>query len=110
VKLFFDQNLSYRLCLLLADVFPGSEQATRALLDRATDDAIWAFARREGFTIVTLDADFADIATLRGAPPKVIWLRCGNQTTAFVERLLRDHAALIANFVDSGDAACLELY
>jgi predicted nuclease of predicted toxin-antitoxin system len=110
VKLLFDQNLSYRLCSLLADVFPGSEQVKRAVLDRASDNAIWEFARREGFTIVTLDADFADIATLQGAPPKVIWLRCGNQSTVFIERLLRDHAALIASFVENGDLACLELY
>ena len=78
MKLLFDQNLSHRLCALLADAFPGSEQVRRAALDRATDDAIWAFAARESFTIVTLDADFSDIAALRGAPPKVIWLGCGN--------------------------------
>ena len=32
--------------------------------------------------IVTLDADFADLSLLRGQPPKVIWLRCGNSTVA----------------------------
>ncbi|HWD29879.1 MAG TPA: DUF5615 family PIN-like protein [Rhizomicrobium sp.] len=110
MKLLFDQNLSYRLCDMLADIFPGSEQTRRAALDRATDDAIWRFAAREDFTIVTLDSDFADIAALRGAPPKVVWLRCGNQPTAFVAHLLRDHAALIDGFVDDSDAACLELY
>lgn len=110
MKLLFDQNLSYRLCQLLADVFPDSQQVRRAPFDRATDDTIWEFARRDGFTIVTLNSDFADMATLRGAPPKVIWLRCGNCPTAFVERLLRNQAALIAEFADSNDAACLELY
>jgi predicted nuclease of predicted toxin-antitoxin system len=110
VKLLFDQNLSFRLCQLLSDVFPDSEQVRHAKLDRSTDDDIWKFAKREGFTIVTLDADFADVAALRGAPPKVIWLRCGNRPTAFVERLLRDHADLIANFAESANVACLELY
>ena len=110
MKLLFDQNLSFRLCQSLADVFPDSEQVRRALLDQATDDAIWAFARREGFIIVTLDSDFAEMSTLRGAPPKIIWLRCGNQPTAVVERLLRDRRGLIADFSDSADAACLELY
>lgn len=110
MKLLFDQNLSYRLCLLLADVFPGAEQVTRAALGRAADDEIWSFARREGFTIVTLDADFADMAALRGPPPKVVWLRCGNRPTAFVEHLLRGRAVLIVDFVEHGSAACLELY
>lgn len=110
MKLLFDQNLSHRLCRLLNDVFPEAEQVRRAGLDRASDDSIWDFARRGGFIIVTLDADFADIAALRGAPPKVVWLRCGNQPTAVVERLVRDRAGLIASFVKDADAACLELY
>jgi predicted nuclease of predicted toxin-antitoxin system len=110
VKLLFDQNLSHRLCGLLADVSPLAAQVRSAGLDRASDEEIWAFAQREGYVIVTLDVDFADIAALRGAPPKVIWLRCGNQPTRFVERLLRDHAALIDTFLASDDVACLELY
>ncbi len=95
---------------MLSDIFPNAEQVKRAGLERASDDVIWEHARRGGFVIVTLDADLADIATMRGAPPKVIWLRCGNQSTAFIERLLRNRAASIADFVASDDAACLELY
>ena len=110
MKLLFDQNLSHQLCSLLADVSPGAAQVRSVGLDQASDSAIWAYARREGFVIVTLDADFADLAGLRGAPPKVIWLRCGNQPTRFVERLLRTHAATIATFLETDDAACLELY
>jgi predicted nuclease of predicted toxin-antitoxin system len=110
VTLLFDQNLSHRLCSALADVFAGASQVKLAGLDQASDDAVWQLAQREGFAIVTLDADFADLATLRGAPPKVIWLRCGNQPTRVVERLLRDHASLIASFLESDDAACLEIY
>ena len=110
MKLLFDQNLSHRLCALLGDLSPLAAQVRTVGLDHASDETIWAFAQREGFTIVTLDADFADIAALRGAPPKVIWLRRGNQPTRVVERLLRDHATLIASFLEADDAACLELY
>ena len=86
----------------------GAGQAGQAY--ESDDGGIWDFARREGFTIVTLDADFAEIAALRGAPPKVVWLRCGNQPTDVVEQLLRDHAALISDFMANDEAACLELY
>lgn len=110
MKPLFDQNLSHQLCRLLADVFPQAAQVKALSLDQASDEEIWAFAAREGFAIVTLDADFADIAALRGAPPKIIWLRCGNQPTAVVAHLLRDRAALIAHFMDDAEAACLELY
>jgi predicted nuclease of predicted toxin-antitoxin system len=77
---------------MLADVFPDAAQVRALGLDQASDEAIWDYAAREGFVIVTLDADFADLAALHSAPPKVIWLRCGNQPTALVEQLLRERA------------------
>jgi predicted nuclease of predicted toxin-antitoxin system len=63
-----------------------------------------------GFTLVTLDSDFAEMATLLGAPPKVVWLRCGNQPTVAIEALIRSHAALIAGFENDEHAACVEIY
>lgn len=110
MKLLFDQNLSHRLCRSLLDVFPSSEQVRTLGLDQADDQAIWQYARREGFTIVTLDSDFAEISSLRGAPPKVIWLRCGNQPNSAVERILRDNTANIIAFLNDDGAVCLELY
>ena len=78
MKLLFDQNLSFKLCQALADLFPGSSQVQRA--------------KANAFALVTQDSDFADMAALYGTPPKVIWLRCGNQPTHVIEKLLRDHA------------------
>jgi predicted nuclease of predicted toxin-antitoxin system len=49
------------------------------------------------------------MALLLGSPPKVIWLRCGNQPTRVIEKLLRDHLEAIAGF-ELSSAACLELY
>ena len=50
------------------------------------------------FALVSLDADFAEIAALLGPPPKVIWLHCGNQPTAAIIRLLREHFDAIVAF------------
>jgi predicted nuclease of predicted toxin-antitoxin system len=109
MKLLFDQNLSFKLCRQLNDLFPESQQVRPAGLDRADDGTIWHYAAENGFTLVTLDADFAEIAALRGPPPKVIWLRCGNQPTGSVEFLLRRHFEAICAFgCDSN--ACLEIY
>jgi predicted nuclease of predicted toxin-antitoxin system len=109
MKLLFDQNLSHKLCQALSDVFPNSVQARRVGLATADDRAIWDYARAHGFTLVSLDADFAELATLLGSPPKVIWLRRGNQPTAVIEAMLRDHAQAIAAF-DGDEAVCLEIY
>lgn len=109
MRLLFDQNLSFRLCRSLADVFPNSKQTAGLGLARADDATLWTAAGRDGFTIVTLDADFADMAALRGPPPKVIWLRCGNQPTTVIEQLLRSNVPLISDFIHRDGAACLEL-
>lgn len=109
MKLLFDQNLSFKLCRLLNDLFPDSEQVRLAGLDRAEDASIWQYAAQKDFALVTLDADFAELAALRGPPPKVIWLRCGNQATQTIEVLLRDQVETIEAFGE-GSAACLEIY
>ena len=49
------------------------------------------------------------MAALFGSPPKVIWLRCGNQPSAVIESLLRDHAEAMAAF-ERDTADCLEIY
>jgi len=110
MKLLFDQNLSVKLVTRLADVFPGSAQLRRLMLERSDDRFVWEFAQTHGFTIVTQDADFADMSALLGFPPKVIWLRCGNQTTEFVEVLLRRHAEEIASFCADEQASCMEIF
>jgi predicted nuclease of predicted toxin-antitoxin system len=109
MKLLFDQNLSFKLCERLARPFPESSQVRLVGLAQAADRVIWDYAGRNGFVLVSLDADFADRATLLGPPPKVIWPRCGNQPTDRIERLLRDHAEAIGEFEDN-EAACLEIY
>ena len=109
MRLLFDQNLSFRLCGLLSDLFPASTQVRLLGLDQASDREIWDYARANGYTIVSQDADYADMCALHGSPPKVVWLRCGNQATFVVERLLRDHVADIKALEHSSDASCLEV-
>jgi|SRR4051794_35464145 len=109
MKLLFDQNLSFKLCQQLADLYPGSSQTRLLGLAEADDRTIWQYAGSNGFSLVSLDADFAEMASLLGPPPKVIWLRSGNQTTSAIEALLRGQAPLITAF-EGDEAACLEIY
>jgi predicted nuclease of predicted toxin-antitoxin system len=93
VKLLFDHQLSPRLVKSLADSYPDSNHVYPLGLDRADDRTIWQYARDEGFLIVTRDADFSDLCTLLGFPPKVIWIRRGNCKTSAIEAILRRHYA-----------------
>ena len=110
MKLLFDQNLSHKLPQLLSDLFPDSSQVRLLGLGQADDRRIWGVAVEGEFAIVSLDADFAELAQLRGPPPKVIWLRCGNQPTGVIADLLRRRADAVQAFEIDAEAACLEVY
>jgi predicted nuclease of predicted toxin-antitoxin system len=110
MKLLFDQNLSFKLCHRLADLFPESKQIRLLGMAEAQDRAIWEYAKANAFVLVSQDVDFADMAALYGPPPKVIWLRCGNQPNEAVEQRLRRHAQSIAAFEQDGTAGCWEIY
>ena len=48
MKLLLDQNLSPRLVARLADLFPDSQHVSYVGLDRASDRAVWDYARDHG--------------------------------------------------------------
>ena len=50
MKLLFDQNLSFKLCQLLADVFPNSNQIRLLGMEEAEDRTIWEYAKANGFS------------------------------------------------------------
>ena len=110
MKLLFDQNISFKLCRSLADLFPDSDHVRLVELASASERVVWEYAKANGFTLVSLDSDFAEMAALLGTPPEAIWLRCGNQPTSAIERLPRGHSAAIAAFQLAATAACLEIY
>jgi predicted nuclease of predicted toxin-antitoxin system len=110
MKLLFDQNLSFKLCLRLKDLFPNSQQVRLLGMSDSDDRDIWLHCGTNDFIVVTQDSDFADMAAVLGPPPKVVWLRCGNQPTATIEHLLREHFQTIEAFADDETAACLEIY
>jgi len=109
VKLLFDQNLSHRLPARLADLFPDSAHVRAATLDQAPDDQIWEYASVNDFCIVTQDSDFAERSRLYGAPPKVVWLRCGNSTPQQVEAILRRNAVLITELIQNPELHYVEI-
>lgn len=109
MKLLFDQNISPRIVKRLESSFQGSKQVRHVDLEDASDNDIFEFARAEGFTIVTFDSDFIDLNTLRGFPPKIIWLRTGNLTTASISDLMTNNLLRIVNFLKSDADEILEI-
>ena len=92
MKLLFDHNLSPRLVWLFADLYPNSQQVFLLEMDQKDDRVIWDYALQNDYTIVTRDSDYSDLSLVRGFPPKVIWIRCGNCSTSTIEGILRSKA------------------
>ncbi len=112
MKLLFDQNISFRLIEKIADFFPEARQVVHLGLTNATDLQIWNFAKENGYAIVTFDADFYELASIKGHPPKIIWLRTGNRTTNSLARLFFERKDVIREFLEREeykDITCLEL-
>jgi predicted nuclease of predicted toxin-antitoxin system len=110
VKLLFDQNLSPKLVMRLAELYPDSDHVRNLGLKEADDRTVWEYAAHEQYTLVTKDEDFHARSNLQSHPPKVLWIRSGNCSTDFVETLLRKNFAEIETFGVSPQAGFLALY
>jgi predicted nuclease of predicted toxin-antitoxin system len=99
-----DENISWRLKKLLPewDILPSNEIK---LEHRLTDRLIWEYARDNQYAILTFDEDFAELQNLLYYPPKIIWLRIGNVTTAEIaghlSMLKQKSPALLQGFLIS---------
>jgi predicted nuclease of predicted toxin-antitoxin system len=109
VKLLLDENLSPQLVRRVEDLFPDSVHVGSQGLRQAPDKTVWEYARSNGFSIVTADADFYDLAVALGPPPKVIWLRGCDYPTSVAEELIRSQSIRIAEFLEESERAVLIL-
>lgn len=105
MRFLFDENLSPRLVLLLADQFPNSVHVRDVGLKSADDQSVWNYASSQGLVIVSKDSDMHQRSFLFGAPPKVVWVRLGNCSTSDVADLLRRNLQALEEF-DADEVAC----
>ena len=109
MRLLFDEQLSVRLCSLLVESYPGAHHVGQIGLRGAPDEVVWRAAAERDCILVTKDEDFHRLSVLRGAPPRVIWLRLGNASTEDVARLLRERREDIERFAGQDEATFLAL-
>ena len=109
MKLLFDENLSRKLVVRLAELYPESAHVAEAGLFESPDHEIWAFAKAHDFVIVSADSDFYELATTVGPPPKVVWLRRWTHPTRDAERVLRREAVRITEFAADPELGVLVL-
>lgn len=110
MKLLLDENLSRRIIPVIEPVYPESSQIALLGMDSANDRQVWAYAQQNGFILVTQDSDFHEMSALYGHPPKVIWLKCGNQPRWRIVEILLSIQTEVAAFEGNPDLSCLEVY
>jgi predicted nuclease of predicted toxin-antitoxin system len=108
VKLLLDENLSRHLIRHLSDCFPAVHVSDVGL-ESATDEAVWDYAKQHSHVIVSKDSDFHQRSFLYGAPPKVIWINTGNQSTNQIASLVRNNVAAIRDFAKQRESTFLIL-
>lgn len=92
---------------MLADLFECVHVRQFGLNREASDESIFAFAKRQGYTIVTADRDFLELAELHGVPPQVIRLEAMDYPTQTAAMLIRKYALAISEFGQSSRATLI---
>ena len=109
MKLLLDENLSRRIVPFIQDIYPDSTQVVLVGLENTDDKTIRQYALAHDFIIVTKDADYYEMTVLYGQPPKIIWLKMGNQSKAETIKTLRDNQKVIEQVLMIQDKACIEI-
>ncbi len=111
MKLLFNANLSWRLKKILADYYPDCIHVEDTGLSiPAKDIEIWEYAKKNNYIIVTNDEDFYNLLVIKGFPPKLIFLRTGNQSTHNIANILIKHKEEINKLINSDDTGLLEIF
>ncbi len=110
MKILLDQNLSFKLCSKLKDIFPEITHTKDVSLETADDEEVWLYAKLNSYILITKDADFIEKAVIKGHPPKVIWIKAGNCSTNKIEELLRKKKREIEDFTFDKDNSVLSIF
>jgi predicted nuclease of predicted toxin-antitoxin system len=110
MKLLLDENVSFRVLKHLPVEFQGSVSLKQVNLVESDDESIWTYARDNGFSILTQDADFNALTLTRGFPPKVIWLRVGNRTSEQIGLLIHRHKDEILKFFWDPEDGIIQIF
>lgn len=109
MKLLLDENLSRRIVPFIQDSYPGSTQVALIGLEQVDDKIIRQYAIDHDYVITTKDADFYEMTMVYGQPPKIIWLKMGNQSKSATIKTLLDNQFIIEQVLIIDEKDCVEI-
>jgi predicted nuclease of predicted toxin-antitoxin system len=81
--------------------FPNILKSTG--LRNAEDYQIFLEAKKADVVVMTKDSDFIDLQMRFGAPPKIIWLTCGNTSNEKLTEILSAHLLNVLELLNSNN-------
>ncbi len=89
MKVWVDAQLPPAIARWLHDRFGVDAQSVREVgLHRAKDREIFLAARRSASVVMSKDRDFVRLLEQLGAPPQIVWITCGNTSSARLHEIL----------------------
>ena len=80
------------------------------MMAESDDLTIWEYAIENLLTIVTQDSDYSDWNKLRGAPPKIVWIRCGNSSVREIAEKLLSSVEEIQSLENDPEIEVVEIW
>lgn len=69
----------------------------------AADFDIFKEAKKADVVVMSKDKDFIDLLYVHRAPPKIIWLTCGNTSKQRLKEIMAVHLRDALNMLESGN-------
>ncbi len=105
MKLWVDAQLSPALAKWISENFVSIDGvAVRDLGLRDAEDQVVFFSAREAdATVMTKDSDFLELQRRLGAPPKIIWVTCGNTSNVRLREILSSSLQEAVELLEGGE-------
>ena len=102
--IWIDAQLSPTMANWISENCGVQAMAVRELgLRDAEDRQIFGAAKQAGATVMTKDRDFVLLLDELGAPPKVLWITCGNTSNLRLKEILRSTLVSAIALLESGE-------
>lgn len=103
--LWVDAQLPPAIARWITGTFGIDAAAVRDLgLRDAKDFQIFQAARSADAVILTKDVDFQNLLARHGAPPRILWLTCGNTSNAELRRILSSTLQSAIALLEAGES------
>lgn len=104
MTIWIDAQLSPAIAFWMAEIYDVQAVALRDLRLRDADDIeIFDAAKKANAVVMTKDSDFVSLLERFDAPPKIIWLTCGNTSNANLKNILSKTLTDAITLLESGE-------